>query len=124
MYYRKSNSRHRVEWNPANESAAIEALIETSDTGVSAENEVPTEEKIKLSRDVAESVNGDDKRHTGSDTATVSIDNSTKQVDIVDGVGELQITTDKNVGAVVNVRAIELNGSKAVSSDKIEVDVI
>ena len=34
------------------------------------------------------------------------------------------ITTDKNVGAVVNVRAIELNGSKAVSSDKIGVDVI
>ena len=124
MYYRKSNSRNRVEWNPENESAAIQALIETSDTGVSAENEVPTEEKIKLSRDVAESVNGDDERHTGSYTATVSIDNSTKQVDIVNGVGELQITTDKNVGAVVNVRAIELNGSKAVSSDKIEVDVI
>ena len=40
MYYRKSNSRHRVEWNPANESTAIQALIETSDTGVSAENEV------------------------------------------------------------------------------------
>ena len=34
------------------------------------------------------------------------------------------ITTDKNVGAVVNVRAIELNGSKAVSSDKIELDII
>ena len=63
-------------------------------------------------------------RHTGSYTATVSIDNSTKEVDIVDGVGELQITTDKNVNAVVNVRAIELNGSKAVSSDEIEVDVI
>ena len=63
-------------------------------------------------------------RHTGSYTATVSIDNSTKQVDIVDGVGELQINTDKNVGAVVNVRAIELNGSKAVSSDEIGVDVI
>ena len=71
-----------------------------------------------------ELVNGDDERHTGSYTATVSIDNSTKQVDIVDGVGELQITTDKNVGAVVNVRAIELNGSKAVSSDKIELDII
>ena len=71
-----------------------------------------------------ELVNGDDKRHTGSYTATVSIDNSTKQVDIVDGVGELQITADKNVGAVVNVRAIELNGSKAVSSDEIGVDVI
>ena len=56
MYYRKSNSGQRVEWNPANESAAIQTLIETSDTGVSAENEVPTEEKIKLSRDVAESV--------------------------------------------------------------------
>ena len=114
-----------MEWNPANESAAIQALIETSDTGVSAENEVPTEEKIKLSRDVAESVNkrykaltlkklvvssengevesggvssktittelvnGDDERHTGSHTATVLIDNSAKQVDIVDGVGEL-----------------------------------
>ena len=63
-------------------------------------------------------------RHTGSYTATVSIDNSTKQVDIVDGVGELQITTDKNVNAVVNVRAIELNDSKAVSSDEIRVDVI
>ena len=59
-------------------------------------------------------------RHTGSYTATVSIDNSTKQVDIVDGVGELQITTDKNVGAVVNVRAIELNGSKAVHLMKSE----
>ena len=160
MYYRKSNSGQRVEWNPANESAAIQALIETSDTGVSAENEVPTEEKIKLSRDVAESVNkrykaltlkklvvssedgevesggvssetittelvnGDDERHTGSYTATVSIDYSTKEVDIVDGVGELQITTDKNVNAVVNVRAIELNDSKAVSSDEIRVDVI
>ena len=66
----------------------------------------------------------DDERHTGSYTATVSIDNSTKKVDIVDGVGELQITADKNVGAVVNVRAIELNGSKAVSSDKIELDII
>ena len=63
-------------------------------------------------------------RHTGSYTATVSIDNSTKQVDIVDGVGELQITADKNVGAVVNVRVTELNGSKAVSSDFIRVDVI
>ena len=63
-------------------------------------------------------------RHTGSYTATVSIDNSTKEVDIVDGVGELQITTDKNVNAVVNVRAIELNDSKAVSSDEIRVDVI
>ena len=63
-------------------------------------------------------------RHTGSYTATISIDNSAKQVDIVNGVGELQITTDKNVGAVVNVRAIELNGSKAVSSDEIGVDVI
>ena len=82
MYYRKSNSGNRVEWNPANESAAIQTLIETSDTGVSAENEVPTEEKIKLSRDVAESVNGDDERHTGSYTATVSIDNSTK-VDVI-----------------------------------------
>jgi len=29
-----------------------------------------------------------------------------------------------NVGTVVNVRAIELNGSKAVSSDSIKVDVI
>lgn len=160
MYYRKSNSGHRVEWNPASESAAIQALIETSGTGVSAENEAPTEEKIKLSRDVGESVskrykaltlkklvvssedgkvesggvssetittelvNGDDERHAGSHTATVLIDNSAKQVDIVDGVGELQITTDKNVGAVVNVRAIELNGSKAVSSDEIGVDVI
>jgi hypothetical protein len=149
-----------VEWNPANESTAIQALIETSDTGVSAENEAPTEGKIKLSRDVAKSVskrykaltlkklvvssedgevesggvssetiitelvNGDDERHTGSYTATVLIDNSTKEVDIVDGVGELQITTDKNVNAVVNVRAIELNGSKAVSSDEIGVDVI
>ena len=63
-------------------------------------------------------------RHTGSYTATVSIDNSTKEVDIVDGVGELQITADKNVGAVVNVRVTELNGSKAVSSDFIRVDVI
>ena len=45
-----------MEWNPANESTAIQALIETSDTGVSAENEAPTEEKIKLSRDVAKSV--------------------------------------------------------------------
>ena len=71
-----------------------------------------------------ELVNGDDERHTGSYTATVSIDNSTKEVDIVDGVGELQITTDKNVNAVVNVRAIELNDSKAVSSDEIRVDVI
>ena len=71
-----------------------------------------------------ELVNGDDERHTGSYTATVSIDYSTKQVDIVDGVGELQITTDKNVNAVVNVRAIELNDSKAVSSDEIRVDVI
>ena len=159
MYYRKSNSGNQVEWNPANESAAIQTLIETSDTGVSAENEV-TEEKIKLSRDAAESVkkrykaltlkklvvssengevesggvspetittelvNGDDERHTGSYTATVLIDNSTKEVDIVDGVGELQITTDKNVNAVVNVRAIELNDSKAVSSDEIRVDVI
>ena len=56
MYYRKSNSGHQVEWNPANESTAIQALIETSDTGVSAENEAPTEGKIKLSRDVAKSV--------------------------------------------------------------------
>ena len=45
MYYRISNSGQQVEWNPANESAAIQALIETSDTGVSTENEVPTEEK-------------------------------------------------------------------------------
>ena len=49
---------------------------------------------------------------------------SPKQAVLFKKSHELQINTDKNVGAVVNVRAIELNGSKAVSSDEIGVDVI
>ena len=164
MYYRKSNSGQRVEWNPANESAAIQAIIRTSGTGVSAENEVSTEEKVELSRDVAESVNkrykgliikklvissedgevetegdfsetitaeivnDDGDRHTGNYTATLLVDNtngnSTEQVDIVDGVGELEIFTAKNVGEVITVRPVEFNESESVSPDKIELDVI
>ena len=164
MYYRISNSGQQVEWNPANESAAIQALIETSDTGVSAENEVSTEEKVELSRDVAESVkkrykgliikklvissedgevefegassetitteivNDDGDRHTGSYTATLLVDhtngNSTEQVDIVDGVAELEITTYKNVGEVFTVQLVEFNESESVPPDKIELDVI
>ncbi|UBF22186.1 hypothetical protein HRTV-2_gp38 [Halorubrum virus HRTV-2] len=160
MYYRVSNSGNRVEWNPTNESAASQALIETSGTGVSTADDVSAKSPVELDKETArqvneryktltlkklvvqpedgqieangagsetlaiEVVNGDDERVTENYTANLAIDNTLTEVSVIDGVGTTDITTDKTAGAQVNVQAVDLDETEAVSSKAVGLDVV